>query len=143
MHIYINKETEELLIKLASSGIYKKNTASYVLKYLVEKEIKYTENTLRNIEEQRKKEEQIKQKFGSIEKVIEIAQQDWTITDNDDEHEEIEEDWVTKQEKEYKKRLLEEEQNTQIEEEHEEDWNTLEAEIQKWKEKRKNEKTNN
>lgn len=92
MHIYINKETEELLIKLASSGIYKKNTASYVLKYLVEKEIKYTENTLRKIEEQQEKEEQLKEKFGSLENVMTLAQQDWV---NVEEHEEQEDDWNT------------------------------------------------
>lgn len=137
MHIYINKETEELLIKLASSGIYKKNTASYVLKYLVEKEIKYTENTLRKIEEQQEREEQLKEKFGSLENVITLAREDWVNVEEQEDEEQEEDDWVTKQEKEYKKRLLEEEQNPK-EEETEEDWNSIADEIERWKEKRKN-----
>ena len=140
MHIYINKETEDLLIKLASSGIYKKNTASYVLKYLVEKEIKYTESTLKKIEEQKKREEEIKQKFGSINNIIELAKQDWTNTDINDE--ENNDDPFYMQEQEYKKRLEEEstEEIYSYDSNDELEMLKLADELEKWKRGRKNEK---
>lgn len=77
MHIYINEETEEKLKKLANSGIYKKNSASYIIKYLIEKEEKYTENTRKIIEENKQRKKELEQKFGSEKDIIELAQFDW------------------------------------------------------------------
>lgn len=77
MHIYLNEETASKLKRLANSGIYKKKSSSYVIKHLIEKEEKYTDTTIRKIEDNKKQEEEIIKKFGSIERAIELANQDW------------------------------------------------------------------
>ena len=115
--IALNDEIYQMLDKIAEWQSEEWRTPRKNLTYSLEIMIK---TSFKNYEK----------KNGSNSKIEKQKDHDTVTITKQAIKEQEEDDWVTKQEKEYRKRLLEE---GPIVEEHEDDWTSIEEEIKNWK----------